>query len=89
MVYTPNFRVTPTFLRVLTLLARLVGAVFVLVGVLFVLSAFAATTLKLPYLLSAVFLIVSGLGLRLAKGPTVADSERWRRKMGFRELDDQ
>ena len=89
MVYTPNFRVKPTFLRVFTFLARVVGAVFVLVGILFVLSAFAATTLKLPYLLSAVLLIVCGLGLVLAKGLTVADSERWRQRMGFGELDDR
>ena len=89
MVYTPNFRVKPTFLRIFTFLARLVGAVFVLVGALFVLSAFAATTLRLLYLLSAMFLIVCGLGLLLAKGPTVADSERWRQKVGFSELDDR
>ena len=85
MVYTPTFRAKPAYLKVFTILARVVGVVFVLGGILFVLRVFVAATDKALCLAVAVFLIASGLGLIFARGPTVADNELWRRRIGFNE----
>lgn len=89
MVHTPSFETRPAVLKVFTLMARVVGVVFLIGGTLFFLSAFVTTANKPLVLAVAAVLIIGGLGLILAKGPTVADNERWRRRMGLTKPDER
>ena len=85
MVHTPDFKVSPRYLAVMTILARLLGGLWILGGILAVVTSFVESSSRVLYLFCGVFLIAVGLAFIFVKPVPVADSERWRRRMGFHD----
>lgn len=63
-------------LRFFTYLARFVGAIWALGGVVFVVSAVVDPERRLVYLIVGAFFLVAGIALIVAKRPTAAEIER-------------
>lgn len=66
------------FIRILNFLARILGVIWVLGGVLFLFSAFIAQTNRLLFAGIGAFLLVAGIALLAAKSVTPADSDKVR-----------
>jgi VIT1/CCC1 family predicted Fe2+/Mn2+ transporter len=67
------------FLRGFNLLARIVGGIFLLGGIIFLASAYITDDLRIPYAVSGVLLTLFGVGLIFVKGAKKEDLERFKR----------
>lgn len=69
------------FLGIFNALARFVGLIWVLGGLLGVVNSFIASDLRAAYFFAGAFFLVAGIGLMIAKRVTPEDLERVRQRV--------